>query len=529
MIRRHSKKLIALAALIATPILAHVVIGLTTGISAPATPLPVIPAKASTDDAGAPIVRTARGWTAMRGNVRLVLLAGSPEEIGAQHAALLYDRMAVDERVLWDGFEQMVPLSPLRALMFDIGRVKYRNVDANFPEPRRREIAAEANAFKPDPYEGHMPTYHRMVMLHALYDIALSFEHSPLLGGCTAFGLGPEMTASGHALFARAFDFEAADVFDRDKAVFLVHEDGKIPFASVAWPGFIGVVTGMNAEGVAVAVHGGRAREPSTTGVPVAFSLRETLSSARTTKEAVAILSAQDVMVSHLVFVGDAQGHFAIVERAPGSPAHVRSAEGSPGRASVTNHFEGPLKDDPRDLEVRKTTSTLERRARIDELLAAVPPKSATVETMLEMVRDHRCATSVGASCSVGDRRTIDAFIATHGVVADLTARELWVSEGPRLSGRFLKIDPRLLATSSIDEVASDAGAGMRHPTNGGALPDPPAEVVTLPADPALTDGRYDEGRARAGGPLLRPSSAEDVSAKPSSSLHAVQNGRSTP
>ena len=87
----------------------------------------------------------------------------------------------------------------------------------------------------------------------------------------------PSATADGHALFARAFDFEAADVFDRDKAVFVVHEDGKIPFASVAWPGFVGVVTGMNAEGVAVAVHGGRAREPSTTGMPVAFSLRETL------------------------------------------------------------------------------------------------------------------------------------------------------------------------------------------------------------------------------------------------------------
>ena len=201
-----------------------------------------------------------------------------------------------------------------------------------FPEARRREVAAEARAFTPDPFASHMPTYPRMVFLHALYDIALSFEHSPLLG-CTAFGLGPEATADGHALFARAFDFEAADVFDRDKAVFVVREDGKIPFASVAWPGLVGVVTGMNAEGVAVAVNGGRAREPSTTGIPVAFSLREALESAHDTSEAIAILSRQNVMVSHLVFVGDAKGRFVVVERAPGD-ARVRARGARTRRAS---------------------------------------------------------------------------------------------------------------------------------------------------------------------------------------------------
>ena len=33
------------------------------------------------------------------------------------------------------------------------------------------------------------------------------------------------------------------DIFDRRKALFLVRETGKIPFASVAWPGLVGVVS----------------------------------------------------------------------------------------------------------------------------------------------------------------------------------------------------------------------------------------------------------------------------------------------
>jgi hypothetical protein len=234
----------------------------------------------------------------------------------------------------------------------------------------------------------------------------------------------------------------------------------------------------MNAEGVAVAVHGGRAGEPSSTGLPVAFSLRDALATAHDTPEAIRVLSAQPVMVSHLVFVGDAAGRFAVVERAPGVPAFVRQER------SLTNHFEGPLATDPRDARVRETTTTLARRVRIDELLAAVPPKSASPGKALELLRDHGCA---GGACALGDRRAIDAFIATHGVVADLTERALWVSEGPRLSGRFVRIDPRLLLRRG----------------DGGRIDLPPKAFEALPEDPALHDGRYHEGRLRAGGPLF--------------------------
>lgn len=477
-VRRHRKKLAAALFVLAAPIAAHVAIGLATRIPTP--PLTTPRYVAERGDHG--ITRTPRGWTAKRG-VQLVYLAGTPEEIGAQHTALLYDRMTENERVLWDGFAQMVPFAPARTLMFDYGRVRYRDLTAGFPDARLRELVAEANAFVPDPYASELPTFQRMVTLHALYDIALGFEHSPLLG-CTAFGLGPEATADGHALFARAFDFEAAEVFDADKAVFVVHENGKIPFVSVAWPGFVGVVTGMNAEGVALAVHGGRAREPSANGVPVAFSLRETLAGARDTSEAVAILTGQPVMVSHIVFVGDSSGHFAVVERAPGVAAHVRSSFSPPGRAAVTNHFEGPLRGDPRDDRVRLTTTTLARRTRVDELLAAVPDKSGDVSRMLDILRDHGC--SAGA-CPLGDRRAIDSFIATHGVVADLTARTLWVSEGPHLSGKLVKIDPSLLVQR--DDI-----------------PDVPdlASLEELPQDPAIEDGRYQKGRIHAGGPLIK-------------------------
>lgn len=510
-LRKHPKKLVAIVVLCASPFVAHVAIDRWVR---PAPPdIPAIPLAMHEENG---VRRAGRGWSHVEGadggadggkGVRVVALTGTPEEIGAEHTTLLRDRMRENEGVLWDGFAKLVPFGPARTLLFDVGRFRYRHVADGFPDARRRELAAEARAFDPDPYAEHMPTYPRMVFLHALYDIALSFEHSPLLGigpapaaheaprldGCTAFGLGPDATADGHALFARAFDFEAADVFDRDKAVFVVREEGAIPFASVAWPGLVGVVTGMNAEGVAVAVNGARAGTPKTTGIPVAFALREVLARAHDTAEATAILAGQDVMVSHIVFVGDARGHFAVVERAPNVTADVRERFADPARVGVTNHFEGPLANDPSDARVRATTTTLARRARVDELLAATPPKSATVASAVAMLRDHRCATSVepdATKCPIGDRRTIDALIATHGVVFDLTVKALWVSEGPHLSGRFVKIDLGAIVSRSDGPVSADG-------------PPLATEDEVIEADDILWDARYAQGRARAGGPLL--------------------------
>jgi isopenicillin-N N-acyltransferase like protein len=402
-------------------------------------------------------------WMRVQAGLREVYLEGTPEQIGSENAHLLRERMVEDEGALWGDFERFVPSWIARVGITDWSRMRYRHVDTGVPDPRRRELAAQSLAFAPDPYASRMPTYQRMLFLHAVYDIALPLEHSPLIG-CTSFAF---RAADGHELVGRTFDFEAGEVFDRDKVVYLVRESGAVPFASVAWPGFIGVVTGMNAEGVVLVVHGARAGESRAQGMPVAFSLREALSRAHDTEEAVAVLLAQSVMVSHMVFVADGRGDVAIVERAPGQPGYVRRAH---DRLSVTNALEGPFASDPKNLRVRETTTTDDRATRVSELLD--PPQAPRdVGDALAILRDHRCQRD--QRCGLGDRHAIDGLIATHGIVADATGRALWVSVGPHLSGAFVKVDLAALFDPSHDPDR-----------------DPPPE--TLPEDPILRDGRYD-------------------------------------
>ncbi len=156
--------------------------------------------------------------------------------------------------------------------------------------------------------------------LNALYDMALSFEHSPLIG-CTTFTFGADALEGGGGILARAFDFEVDEVFDRHKAVFLVQEAGQIPFASVAWPGLVGVVSGMNAEGVAIVVHGARGGAPQAEGEPVVHALRRVLSTAHDSDEALRALAEQPAMVSHILILNDQSG------RARGGRARARTAE----------------------------------------------------------------------------------------------------------------------------------------------------------------------------------------------------------
>jgi hypothetical protein len=278
-------------------------------------------------------------------------------------------------------------------------------------------------------------------------------------------------------VLARNFDFEAGPIFDEQKAVFLVHEAGRIPYASVSWPGLVGAVTAMNAEGVALVVHGGRAREPSATGEPIMHTMRDVLGRSHDTREALAILANSPPMVSHMVMVVDASGDVAIAERAPGEPLFARRGR---GKVPLTNHFEGPLADDPANRRVEAITSTRARRLRLDELLAQLP-RGAGVEAVAGVLRDHKGVG--GVDLPLGNRRALDALIATHSVVMDATSRVIWVSEGPHLVGRYVRFDlARLLAPAFEPLPALDASSDA------------------VAADAILGDGRYDAW-VRAGSP----------------------------
>ena len=460
--RRHRKKTIALGVFGALPFVAHCAIVLGTRM----TPPPVEPVALGEPRTRADgVEQLGRSYVRPRGRITEVRLVGSPDDIGHSHGTLLYDEMITSEGQLYRTLDDLVPFKPFQWLIFDVARVAHAGADRSMSPPRLREITAQARAFSPDPFESKFPTYQRLVYLNSLYDIALGFEHSPMMG-CSSFAASGPRTRGGHTILARNFDFEAGSVYDEHKVVFLVFEDGKIPFASVAWPGLVGVLSGMNRDGLSVVVHGGRARDTTSDGEPVVHTTRALLSEAHDVTEAIELLRGRRAMVSHILMLADATGRAVVVERAPGEEPFVREMERD--ALPLTNHFEGPLASDPKNLRVREATSTLPRRARLDELLSDERP--IDVARAVEILRDKR---GPGATeLPFGHRSTLDAAIATHAVVMDSTDKTLWVSEGPHLLGRFLRFDLARLLDRAHEPRGDDP-------------------LVEIPADPAYVDGTY--------------------------------------
>jgi isopenicillin-N N-acyltransferase like protein len=435
-VRRHPRALAVCAALAALPFVAHFAVRFAAHVEPEAVALP----SGTIERVGPKLTRLGGSYVLEREALLEVGLSGSPEAIGFSHSRLLRADMVENEGILQARLSEQIPSSLARTLLLDVAQLRYRGVDRGMSAERRREIAAGARGFDPDPFAKFLPTYQRFLYLNTLYDIALSFERSPLVG-CTTVAFHGEAKPEGGVLLARAFDMEVDHIFDRRKAVFLVRESGKIPFASVAWPGLVGVVSGMNAEGVAVVVHGGRAGEARTRGEPVVHALRRVLSTARDVPEAVRVLGEGEPLVSHIVVVADAQGAASVVERVPGAAPNVRPLA---ARAAVTNHFEGGARNDPKNQRVLAETTSKIRRERADELVerASLP---ATATTALAILRDRLAPGD--QPLPLGDRRAIDALIATHGVIFDTHTKTLWVSEAPHLLGRFVAFDlTRLLA-----------------------------------------------------------------------------------
>jgi isopenicillin-N N-acyltransferase-like protein len=228
----------------------------------------------------------------------------------------------------------------------------------------------------------------------------------------------------------------------------------------------------MNAQGVAVVVHGARAGEPRRDGEPVVQALRRVLATAHDAQEAVEALGEHDPMVSHIIILADAVGHAVVVERVPGlAPYRYELAP----KAVVTNQFIGPSADDPKNRSVEATTSTLDRWRRGRQLIGRLS-QPATVEDAVRLLRDRRGINDT--ELALGDRRAIDALIAAHGVVMDTKERTLWVSVSPHLLGQF---------------VAFDLGKLLDPQHEPSAVASPSRAIAE---DPLLTSGQYERWRA---------------------------------
>ena len=396
-------------------------------------------------------------WREHRGQ-HVLYLEGDPYTRGFCNAALADGILDLQHQALEDAFHRVFPS---RVAQFFVARAFvgiYRHLPDMLSEADRLEILGLSEG-RPDPWIHLAPTYGRVVFYHAAHEISQAIVDNPLVA-CTAFAATGTRTVDGHTLLARTFDFEGGRVFDEHKVVIFVKPRVGYAFAHVAWGGMAGAVTGFNETGLGVVLNAAPSTRFDTEGRPTIFVLRSILNHAATIDQAIDIARSADVFISDIFTIADAKsGELAALEISPDGVGVRREA----GQLMTTNHFlvPDPTNGSENRAQIEKRT-TGRRLTRLRELLKNHP---LDVPRAIAIVRDRRLPRDRPAP--LGHRGTIDALIAAHAVVFDLTTRTLYVSSFPHTLGPFVQYD--------FDEVF--AGGFTDH----GALP----------ADDLLSNGRY--------------------------------------
>ena len=215
----------------------------------------------------------------------------------------------------------------------------------------------------------------------------------------------------------------------------IVHPEGQLAWAGVGWPGLAGVVTGINAQGIAVMVDPARTGDVrvSRAARPLALLARAVLEQAHTLDAAVKQIEATPTLGAGVFVLADgATGAWLAVERTP-NKAVVVHAPKPPVFGDVLTS--SALAADPDNDRARRMLTTSARIDRAAKLVHAPVPDLATMASVL---RDQRALDD--APRPAGHRGVIDDGRAVQQVILDPASMELWVAD-PTAGGRMRGFD----------------------------------------------------------------------------------------
>lgn len=241
------------------------------------------------------LARCGEGWLEEIGGYPVLHLKGTPYEMGYQHGVLLKERVHSNMRGILS-VEEGHPLvevfgiqvKPTHAIQTII-TIQQPYVPAKYFE----ELQGLADGAEID-----------------LQDVRIA-NFLPELFHCSGFAISGAATQDGTLYHGRVLDY-AIDWGLQDHAVVIVSEpEGEIPFVNVTYAGFVGCVTGMNAEHVSIGEMGGRGLG-QWAGMPMALLVRESLQRGRTLDEVLTVFRETPRTCEYFYVVADGKTNTAV-------------------------------------------------------------------------------------------------------------------------------------------------------------------------------------------------------------------------
>jgi predicted choloylglycine hydrolase len=362
-------------------------------------------------------------------------IKGNPLQLGYNSGALTQSLMQKQEGIFFSKVESFVPSKFKQGLLRGFLKWYNRKMYLNVREDYQAELYG-LSQYSSDQYDFIAPKYLRNLYLHGAHDIGHAMQDLAMVG-CTSLAVWNENTEDGDLLIGRNFDFYVGDDFAKNKLVEFVQPEEGIPYMSVSWPGMIGVVSGMNKEGITVTINAGKSKIPLTAKTPISLVTREILQYAKNIEEAIAIAQKRKVFVSESILVGSAADKNAvIIEVSPKNFGVYRVQNTS--RILCTNHFQSEAyKDDKRNQKQIEESHSEYRYEKLQELLEE--EKKITPEKMASILRNKSGLKD--QSIGYGNEKALNQLLAHHAVIFSPQKKLVWVSSNPYQLGEFVCYD----------------------------------------------------------------------------------------
>ena len=256
-------------------------------------------------------------------DIPVLFLQGTPSELGNQHGALVGPKI---KPLLYfpKSFLKQNRMEAAWPLVVGASNMIIRNI----PNDYTQELNSLVKSSKQE--AGAITVANTMLELRRM-------------GGCSTLIVSKEKSKTGGMLFGRNFDFPPQGILEKFSIVSIVKPEKKFAFISIGYPSLVGVISGMNEKGLAVAtldVYKSKDKSPKfdITGVPMIFTFRKILEECSTVEEAEKLLRKNKATTWMNLAVCDTNDS-AVFEL---TPRTVIKREGKNGILPCTNHFRSP-------------------------------------------------------------------------------------------------------------------------------------------------------------------------------------------
>lgn len=358
---------------------------------------------------------------------------GNPLQIGKITGSLTQDLMQKQEAIFFNKVEDLVPSKAQQYLLRKFLAWYNRKMYLHIPEEYKTEMYG-LSQYSSSNFNEIAPPYLRLLYLHGAHDIGHALQDLMLVG-CSSFAVWGDKTMDGELLIARNFDFYAGDDFAKEKIIAFVNPTEGHKFMSVTWGGMLGVVSGMNDQGLTVTINAGKSEIPLVAKTPISIVTREILQYASTIEDAIAIAKKREVFVSEAIFVGSAKDKkAAIIEVAPDNFGvyEVKNTEA----LICSNHFQSQaFKNDERNAEWISESHSIYRFERMEELISE--EEKLDVTDAVSILRNKKGLDE--KEIGYGNEKALNQLLAHHGIVFKPESKKVWVSSNPYQLGEFVE------------------------------------------------------------------------------------------